>query len=220
MIRFLRFLRIDLKRLVLFQIFAVKQGCLSACEFGWWHSGFPRHTHTHTHKLTHTHTSFNSLKSAHEKAHTLGVLPGNGRFPRALKVVTWQQPAFSPSLIPLSSPPCCHAFILFYCFSLFFFSLSLYHPIPGSIALFTPFRPPALWGVTELTSCWPRGGEVNDFSTKGSNAVMGAHPLELWPLLSHKIHLNLMLLSLLICGNNAELPAVHATVKYKWFPHQ
>lgn len=192
--------------MVLFQIFAVKQACLSAWEFGWWHSGFQR-----------AHTHFDSLTLALRK-HTHGVLPGNRRFPGALKVVTWQLPAFCHLLIPLSSPPCCHAFILFYCF-LFF---ALYHPIPHSIALLTPFLPPALWGVTGLTSCWPQHWvEVGKLTIiKGSIAKMDAHSLELWLLLSHKIHPHWMLLSLLICGNNTELPAVRAAVKYKWFPHR
>lgn len=164
---------------------------------------------THTPSSAHSHT--------HMTKHTHGTLPGNRRFPRALKVITWQQPDFFPSLIPLSSPPCCHAFILFNCFS--FFSLSL--PPFSLFYRFAHILSP-LWGVARLTSCWPqhRGGEVNDFSTKGSIAKMGAHPLELWLLLSHNIHSDWMLLSLLMCGNNTELPAVHAAVKDKWFPHQ
>lgn len=40
------------------------------------------------------------------------MLPGNRRFSRALKVVTWQQPACCPSLIPLSSLPCCQSLVL------------------------------------------------------------------------------------------------------------
>lgn len=50
-------------------------------------------------------SSFTLVPTA--RKHTLGALPGNGRFTRALKVITWRQPACCPSLIPLSSPPCC-----------------------------------------------------------------------------------------------------------------
>lgn len=54
-------------------------------------------------------SSFTLVPTA--RKHTLGALPANGRFTRALKVITWRQPACCPSLIPLSSPPCCLSWV-------------------------------------------------------------------------------------------------------------
>lgn len=54
----------------------------------------------------------NSFTLAHvARKQTRRVLPGNRRFSRALKVVTWQQSSCCPSLIPQSSPPCCQSLV-------------------------------------------------------------------------------------------------------------
>lgn len=83
-------------------------------------------------------------------------LPGSRRFSRALKVVTWQQPALCPSLYPsaLSLPAAIPSFVAF-------------SPLPPLISHFAKHQL-STWIHVALTSAVRGGGEGASNVMKGS----------------------------------------------------